>query len=525
MKRLLFSVFFLFSLTVFAGSNPCGKLYKLNTSVSPNPKDEYLDFSAGQSTPPPTPASEWVCSYPKYISWSGVTQGAPSGGGFVWWSTRTTTVLSVVTSCPSGTEPDADNICKTPPPPATCSWATTPPYFVTSNTQSTCSNTHKDITNDGSHESYYYNFSWCALDSKCYAREYYCPSGQRFDFEKNECYSPIKPPLGGSGCPDGFYKQSGSITGPAGKSCYIDFICKTDPTNRTRTDVSCGSGPVDSAPETNPDAPAIPDESSSSNNKDHSAKCGTDRMMAQASCPLPQLLTFSCDPTTGLSSSSCKSPFDNTQAQRNSNDSTTASTSEDIKNLSDTLSDNFSKTLANYLTDGNSNHLADIKSSLQQMTTLDADRNDKLDTLIASVDGGLVLQGEANTKLDAVKNSVDNVSSSLNAGGEYTGEDMPSASDLAPDSNTTSGFSTFTDSFDQIKNQFDQAQLIFSQGLPVPQAGSGSCPSYTFYGNEVSLSKIGTAISPFSSIMSILIYISLMIGIFRLVFSFFTRGI
>lgn len=523
MKQLFLFLSIVFSLNVFAGSNPCGKLFKLHTTVTPNPKNEYLNYASGQVTPPPLPANEWVCSYPKYVTWAGQTQGAVSGGGYVWWSTRTTTVFTVVTSCPSGTEPNANNVCETPPPPAVCDWATNPPYFPTGNPQSYCANTHQDMTNEMSHTTYYYNFSWCEADSICYAREYSCPSGQRFNHVEGKCYDPIKPPYGD--CPEGYYRQNGSITGPSGKQCFTDFICKSDPSKRTRTDVSCGSGPVDPAPETNPDAPTTPENTGSGNNMDHSAKCGTDRMMAQASCPLPNLLTFSCDPITGESASSCKSPFDIKQADRNANDSTTSSTSEDIKNLSDTLSDNFSKTLANYLTDGNSNHLADIKSSLQQMTTLDADRNDKLDSISASVDAGLILQGESNEKLDAVKNSVDNVASSLNSVGEYTGEDMPSASDLAPDSNITSGFSTFTDSFDQIKNQFDQAQLIFSQGLPVPQAGSGSCPSYTFYGNTISLSKIGTAISPFSSIVSILIYISLMIGIFRLVFSFFTRGI
>lgn len=453
----------------------------------------------------------------------------------------------IVSECPVNTVPNSNGICETPPAPQTCSWATTPPYYASGLSQVSCSNVHKTgLTGD---LYYKWNFSWCAADNTCYGRRYYCPVGQIFDLSTESCRAPKDPYM--TDCANcGYYKVSGSVQTNNLKSCFIDYICKCNPKIRHRTDVSCSSAPVDSNyPETNPDAPTLPTNESTkpASSSENTGNCFAAESSARLNCLRPNVLSFQCDPTTGkVLKNECKAPTVPEQTQKNAGDSTNAATTEDIKDLGNNLPKSIKEALSDFFTDGSMPHLEAIRGQMQASNILDADRNDKLDTMSASIDAGLVLQTDANEKLDGIKTSTDGVKSSVdslkssvdaeksvldriaeffNDTSTYNGESVPTDSDISPDSNTTNGFDTFTNSITQTKDQFDQALNVMGGGVPNIVFRSGSCPSYTFMGHNVSLSSIGQSISPYSSIFSILIYISLMITAFRLVFGFFSKGV
>ena len=455
----------------------------------------------------------------------------------------TVTSYQSTASCATGYTASSSGECIQIP--TSCSWATNPPWYQTSNTVSTCIKSYQNPTNDLSQTSYLSDLTWCSSDTKCYAREFYCPKGQQYDNANSVCKDPSLPLY--SSCREGFYKQNGSITGTSGKTCFTDFICKSDPKTRFRKEVSCGYGPVDPTPVTNPDPLPVEDIEKPPSTSMYATICHNEKIHATVFCFKPKVLSFECNPLTGeVTKNTCRDPNVPDEKPIESGDDTKGSTTADIKSLTNDLPRAIKDALSDYFTDGSMPHLEAIRGTLDATLLLDADRNDKLDSLSASADAGLVLQSDANDKLDSlsasanaglvlqsdangkldgIQSSIDMVNTSLNSGGNYQGTSMPTESDLSPDTETTDGFDTFTNAFDQIQNQFTQAQSTFSGGVPNISFGSGSCPTYSFYGISISLSKIGDSIAPFSSVFSILIYISLMIGIFKLVFGFFSRGV
>jgi len=441
-------------------------------------------------------------------------------------------------TCPSGLTLNENCECIS----NTCSWATNPPYIANWYNQSECGNHNKIGTSGNIY--YSWNFSWCESDQICYGRKYFCPTGQIYDSFEKICRTP-KDPYSTDCSTCGYYKTTGSVTNAqtGDKICFIKYTCKCNPKITFETEVSCGSGPVDDNPEINPDAPVIqPDEPHDPTiNQTNSTKCGTYKMLAKASCDAypGKILKFECDPLTGTYASSCTDPLEPLQQTINPGDDSKGSTTEDIKNLMNTLPASIKSALSNYLSDGSSPYLQSIKGSLESTMMLDAARNDKLASISASSDAALILQSDANSKLEGIKTSADGIKASVdsqkptmdkileffNDDTEFVGEEMPTNGDMSPDSNTTDGFDTFTNSIEAVQNQFDTAQTIFSGGVPGIVFQSGSCPTYSFMGKSVSISSIGQSIAPYSSIFSILIYISLMINIFRMIFGFFSKGV
>lgn len=478
----------------------------------------------------------WEYNANKSIKYHHYTADKNAACGTKW--KKYTQNYNRVTSCPTGQTPDSNEICQ---PPQNCSWATTPPWFVIPNTNVVqCNTTGLNGLSADNTQSYLSNAQYCTSDSTCYGKLINCPTGMVFSKSQQKC---VIPSPDSTKCPAGYYTKtsSTSIDGIT-KSCYLTYICKTDPSIRFDKIVSCGVDPEQTEPYQTPsgttqDSP----QSSSSSTKDQSTKCGTEKMLAQSSCALQprHYLVFECDPLTGMvKKSQCLPTETSPQTPIESGDDQKGSTTADIKDLANKLPDSIRTALKDFFSDGSMSHLESIRGSAESSLLLDADRNDKLDNLGASVDAGLVLQSDSNEKLDGIKSSADAIKGSVDAqkpildqiadffsdDTQYEGEDVTQGN-LNPDSNSTDGFDTFTLAYDQITNQFNQASNVFSSGVPNITFEGGSCPSYSFMGNSVSLSSIGQSIAPFSSILSILIYISLMINAFRLLFAFLSRGV
>lgn len=425
-------------------------------------------------------------------------------------------------NCPTGTYLDPDGTCH-PNPIVKCSWATNPPYHSTTLAQSECNNAQKI---GSTLEPYYlWNFSWCPADSTCYGRYMYCPAGQYYDSSLKTCKTPSPKT---NSCPSGYYKICKGVTSAGGTSCSCDFICKDDPTKKLTYEVSCEAKPVDNTPLTNPDAPnEAPEDNPSQPVKDWdtAGQCFQKQTDARWACNSPKVLSFYCDPKTGkVIRNECKDPTLPTQTPIAPGDSTKNSTSEDIKNLANSLPTGIRDALKDWFTDGSMPHLEAIRGTLQASTILQADANDKLISISASADASLGKLDGIKTSTDGVKTAVDGVTTALNQGGTYSGATMPTENDLKP-TDPTSDFDTFTNSITQTKDSFYQAYNLFSRGVPSVTIGSGSCPTFSFYGKSYSLGSIGQSIAPYSSVFSILIYISLMFRAFRIVFSFFSKGI
>jgi hypothetical protein len=479
--------------------------------------DEYVS-SVSCGTPDHTVCNYYTGSAHHYVN---IFKETSSG------CTRTTTVYQDQYSCPPDKPLNSIGVCETPPAPASCSWATIPPWFVIPGADSYSCNT---TTQNGLHadqtQSYLSNAQWCDADSKCYGKLINCPTGTHFLKSSGKCMVP-RPDEGK--CPAGYYSKpySTSIDGIT-KSCFIEYICRNDPSIRETKQVSCGIAPDQTDPYETPTGSTTdtPQTTGSAKATDRSATCGTHKLMASSSCSLKPRhhLVFECNPLTGeVTKSQCVPLDDGTKETVNEGDSTKSASSEDIKNLSNSLPDNIRTALKDFFTDGTHSHLDSIRGSLEASTKLDSDRNDKLDALTASTDASLVLQSDTNEKLDGIKGSVDGINTALN-GGEFTGEPLPGSEDLEADDDT-SAYDTFTNAVTGIQQSFDQATAIFSGGVPTVSMGSGSCPSYSFMGHSVSIASIGQSISPYSSIFSILIYIALMISMFRFIFSFLSRGV
>lgn len=510
--RYLLSLLFIFSLNVFAVcSSPRNNQYAENISSCNELKGKIFSWKWDTKT---------YAGYNNYLVIDILYQSPKAGGG-LYCGVYEQLIPHNNTGCVYNT---STCTCETP----TCSWATTPPYVQTNLNQSQCSNANKvGYTMD---TTYTWNFSWCAVENTCYGLEYSCPAGQIFDSTTSSCRAP-KEPFNPSCGTCGFYKQSGSIEGPAGKTCYIDYICKCNPKIRIRTDVSCSSGPVSDAPVTNPDAPNFPYEgdptSAAPNIKDHSAMCGTEKMMAQASCISPKILSFSCDPLTGtVTKSECKDPTTPATTPINSGDDTKAATTQDIKDLGNNLPTSIKDAIKDFFTDGSMPHLESIRGSLEASLTLDSDRNDKLDAISASADASLSLQSDANDHLSGIKTSVDSMKGSLEGGTGIPSSSMISDADILPDGTIGSTVAALSDDLGSIQNQFANAKQLVTGNFTPPTFSGGSCPTLVGpAGISVNPAQIGATLSPYSPIISILVYISIMFITFGSVFKFLSRGL
>lgn len=430
--------------------------------------------------------------------------------------------------CPVGQTMDASTyVCR-----AACPWATNPPWSPLGESgysSASCSPLNANSLFANNTPNYVTDAAWCSDNSICYIRSGGCPTGQMYNKTLLKCVYPIGD---SSKCPDGYITRNYSLGVDDLKTCWTEKICKNNPSIKETHQVSCGTSTDQAAPVTGPTGPTIPYTAPDSTSKPvggnggTSANCFASQSAAKMSCTPPNVLAFSCNPTTGeVTKSTCTPPTAPTTTPINSGDDTKSSTTEDIKNLSNTLPTAIKDALSSFFTDGSYSHLESIRGSLEANTILQADTNDKLDSISVSSDASLVLQGDTNTKLDDLKTSTDGIKDALTGGDSFIGAGMPTEGELTPDAETASGYDVFTNSYTAVKDSFNQAQIVFSHGLPTPTFGSGSCPTYQFYGNNVSLSKIGQALSPYSSVFAILIYISSIIASFRMVINFLSRGV
>lgn len=527
MKYLsLFLIFFIFNLnaTLCNWPSPNDKLvFKLTSTYQSNS----TQFVFGTS---PTKAQYVGCSPYVGASTTDYTLNhstVNANGSYNYYFSYVQKSYSVATTCPTGEIPDSKNICK---PFSPCSWATNPPWHPLNESgynSVSCTPLNANSLFANHTPNYVSDASWCSSNSTCYVRSAGCPVGQFYDKSKHKCVYPIGDE---NKCHDGYVTRnwSTSIDGIT-KTCWTEKICKSNPAIKETYKVSCGTSADDKAPATGSEgtkSPSIAPDSSRKPTSGTSGNCFASQSVARMECSPPNVLAFSCDPTTGIvTKSTCTLPTTPTTTQINEGDSTKGATTEDLKNLSNTLPTAIKDALSDYFTDGSYSHLESIRGSLEANTILHADTNDKLDSISASTDASLVLQGDANEKLDSIKDSTDGVKDALTAGGSYFGDSMPSESDLSPDADTASNFDVFTNSITSVQDTFNNAQNVFSGGLHAPTFSGGSCPTYNFYSHPVSLNKIGDAISPYSSIFAILIYISSIIASFRLVINFLSRGV
>lgn len=512
--RYLLSLLFIFSLNVFA---TCSTNQKQVTNYVSTCNAVVGKFYFG----PSDFGSSTRYGYTNELI-TGINYESPKAGGGYYCGITYTVVPHNTTGCVYNT---STCTCEMP----TCAWATTPPYVQTNLNQSQCSNANKvGYTMD---TTYTWNFSWCAVENTCYGLEYSCPVGQIFDSTTSSCRAP-KEPFNPSCGTCGYYKVSGSVESPQiGKTCFVDYVCKCNSNIRIRTDVSCSSGPVSDAPVTNPDAPNSPYEgdptSAAPNTKDHSAMCGTEKMMAQASCVSPKILSFSCDPLTGtVTKSECKDPTTPATTPINSGDDTKAATTQDIKDLGNNLPTSIKDAIKDFFTDGSMPHLESIRGSLEAALTLDSDRNDKLDAISASADASLSLQSDANDHLSGIKTSVDSMKGSLEGGTGIPSSSMISDADILPDGTIGSTVAALSDDLGSIQNQFANAKQLVTGNFTPPTFSGGSCPTLVGpAGISVNPAQIGATLSPYSPIISILVYISIMFITFGSVFKFLSRGL
>lgn len=442
-----------------------------------------------------------------------------------------------ISTCPQGQIANEFGVCEVPPPPAECSWAKSP-WIESYRSQFECHNGNYG-RGLSSGFSYLWNWEWCEANQKCYGLEYFCPAGQIWDSSISSCRQP-KPPYSPDCANCGYYKQSGSIVGAAGKQCYIDYICKCNPKIRQRVDVSCGAGPVDGVPETpNPSAPTPEDlEPDPTPNTTGTGNCFAAESVARINCQSPKILSFQCDPRTGtVTKNECKNPELPTETPKNEGDDTKGATTADIKDLANKLPTSIRDALKDYLSDGSMPHLEAIRGQLQASVILDADRNDKLDSLGASVDSGLILQSDANEKLDGIRSSTDGIKGSVD-GVKGSLDDIKNILNDDGSSVPTEELSDFEDSsiFDEVHqagnkmledatgivNQYDIAKSQISNGFPPVTIPNGSCPTIVGpLGVTVNLSKIGSYISPYSSLFALFIYIIITYHNLRFLFMFF----
>jgi hypothetical protein len=543
MKRLSFYISFLFFLSVDSFSECLVSSGTATTSTSFYSSSAWSDISGVFST---IALASATCNarngsritksgYTAFGYWfytGGVVLGS---GAYVCKGTGYSG--SVPKTCPDGQVLNTSTcICQ---PIEHCSWATNPPYFSSSRSESTCNNAVKGFDSSVNDEnSYLFNFSFCSSDSTCYARRYYCPAGQTFDTTSVTCVTPIKPTPDNRYCTTGYYPTAiKEISSNGLSSCGQDWICKDNPNIVIHRTFSCGSGPVDDGyPETNPDAPVIePDLPAKTNNLDRSFQCSSQKYVLQAQCSAPNVLKFSCNPITGISSSSCDAPINPDTKTIDSGDSTKGATTEDIKNLSNDLPEAIKKALSNYMTDGSMPHLEAIRGSLDAVVLLDSDRNDKLDSISASSDASLVLQSDLNGKVDTTNQKLDLIKDSLNNG--KTSEPFVGFNDsplIEKPSDNSSLFSEIGDFANQISGdasnivtQLEDTKSQISNGFQPIVLPTGSCQDFSFsipgsgVTTTIPMSRVPSVISPYSPIFSLLVYISIMFFIFRFLFLFF----
>jgi hypothetical protein len=521
MRHLL--IISLFILKIYAG---CSSTLILNPDSNPNPSTFTYGPSRYQTAPfasdtwncQSTYASRSILTYRPYIY---LGKHDCNDAGCSYYKDQTAYSYRVVTTCPTGKIRGSDGVCVEPPPPTTCDWVSVPPWTETSLSQTYCV-PHKGAIALSS-IAYVDDHRFCEADTTCYALPYFCPVNTYYS--NGQCISPNKAPT--SGCPSGYYSYGYDIGG----KCYTKLVCKDNESKTKIIEVSCKGGPVN--PDT-PDYPNAPDPDSAPSAqpyKDGVAACAAKQKLAKIMCESPNIFSFSCDPITGtVTKSDCKSPTVPTTNTPSEGDDTKGASTKDIKDLSNTLPTSIRDALKDFLSDGSMPHLEAIRGQFQSSLILDADRNDKLDSISASTDAGLVLQSDANEKLDGIKTSLDEGKTNESFSGFVDKNNFQDSNQTSRNS-IMDQVSSFTGQIvsdaTSITNQFDNAKTTISNGFQPVSLPSGGCTDISFnipgsnVPNTIPLSRVPPVIAPYSPIFSILVYLAVMFYIFKFLFLFF----
>lgn len=520
MFKIFFSFLILLSFNLFANANPYGYTLVLTSTSS-----TYAYFDTDKTR---APFNNWSISGTTvfYDHHDGIGVADTVVNGLQTYKCAYIhDIFKVVPICPPDYTANSEHVCK---PPTKCSWATNPPYLAGGHVEAEC-HPHKDLLPQLT-TGYVDDQRWCSLDSTCYAIPYYCPMGKYYWL--GECINPDTRPDGR--CPGGYYTHNGMDTDG---DCWTEKVCRANPNLKTRWSVSCGSAPV--YPDT-PDLPNAPDPDlvpSASPYKDGVSACRMKTELADTMCIAPNIFTSTCNPATGeITSSSCTPPAVAPTRDTLPEDATTGATSADITKLSNDLPRNMKTALSDFFSDGATPYLSSIKGTLEASTILQADANDKLSQIEGNGEGSLILQADANEKLDRIKSSVDQVDGTLSSvkdalegGSGLSSSDMINASDLIPDGTVVSAIEGLGSDVASIKSQFDNLKAVVTGEFVPPAFAQGSCTpiSINFLGTPITanFSRISSTLSPYSPVISMIIYIMLMIMTFRSVFKFFSRGI
>lgn len=399
--------------------------------------------------------------------------------------------------------------------PTSCDWATIPPWnkLDSSFTEPVCDATKiNDLYGSGTPR-YSTKAKWCSYDQSCYAKFIGCPAGKVYDKVKKHCYAPD--PNSDGSCPTGYSITNYSIgldaNGVSSEKCYSRYLCKTNKTIEKTFQVSCGATPEDLLPYTTPDGEST--DSLDSTNKS-----------------LPTSKTMNSTNITNLDTSN-----------------TDLATNSTVNNASNKLSSDIDQYLGKYLSDGGVSHLqylrdaADtmlsnafeqtdlidkINNSMDSQLVLTSDVNTNLQTINDTSTAGLVLQADANEHLSNLNNTASNINDTLNGGGDFNGTALDFTDASTPDSSITTAIQNMMNDVSSISTEFTNLKNIISGNFNPPVFDNGLCMSFTGpFGISVNMNSLANVISPYASIMSILIYISLMIMSFRHVFSFLSRGV
>lgn len=450
----------------------------------------------------------------------------------VYWFKWNSVQWYVTSACPAGTAPDSNNMCM---PFSPCSWAVSPwkAIQLSGINSVSCSTTTINGLYADHIPMYTSAAAWCNSDHTCYVTGASCPSGQFYDKTMRKC---IYPHPDESKCSSGYISRNYS-TGIDGitKSCFTEYICKSNPSIKETVQVSCGTKKEDFNPITGASGSITPEKAPDSTRKpdlhsDRTSECNVKAAVAKSNCQSPNVLSFYCDPMTGIEVAKCTPPTTPEKTTINSGDSEKTATVESIKELSNELPTRIRDAIKDFFTDGSESHLSSIQSSLKQTNSLTADVSDKIHSLNETAGSQLVAQHDTNAKLDESNAHLSSINNALNGGGTYTGAANPTESELSNDSNGFGDFDVFKNSITQVQTQFENAKSVFNGGFTPPSFGSGHCEVKTFSAFKgqtftVNPEVMISFISPYSSIISIMIYIASIIGAFRMIFKFLSRGV
>lgn len=427
-------------------------------------------------------------------------------------------------SCPVGHVADSKNICV---PFSPCSWAVSPwkAIQLSGINAVSCSTTTINGLYADHIPMYTSAAQWCNSDHTCYVTGASCPSGQFYDKTMRKC---IYPHPDESKCSSGYISRNYS-TGIDGitKSCFTEYICKSNPSIKETVQVSCGTKKEDFNPITGASGSITPEKAPDSTRKpdlhsDRTSECNVKAAVAKSNCQSPNVLSFYCDPMTGIEVAKCTPPTTPEKTTINSGDSEKTATVESIKELSNELPTRIRDAIKDFFTDGSESHLSSIQSSLKQTNSLTADVSDKIHSLNETAGSQLVAQHDTNAKLDESNSHLSSINNSINSSVQVEPEKLDDFSVSSIFEEVSAASSKMVDDATGIIDQYNHAKTQISNGFPAVSIPSGSCPTLTGpLGVTVNLSKIGQYIAPYSSLLALLIYLTLTYKNLRFLFLFF----